>query len=83
MTEMAKVGIRAFRGNISAYIADVKAGATIALMSHGKAVAELKPVSDVPKRPAPIYGQLKGKMWIADDFDALDDAFLAAFDGDL
>ena len=84
MPEPITVDIHAFRENLSRYIADVQHGALLMIVSHGKPVASVTAVS--PARDAenimPRYGALKGQIWIADDFDDLDEGFVAAYEGD-
>ena len=81
MPEPITVGVRAFRENLSRYIAEVQDGASITIVSHGKPVAELKGAA--PKRPIPRFGGLKGKIWMADDWDTWTEDELDAFEGDI
>ena len=83
MSESITVGVRAFRENLSRYIAEVQDGASLTIVSHGKPVAEVKAVAPAnpSKKIIPRFGGLKGKIWIADDFDALDEDFIAAYEG--
>jgi prevent-host-death family protein len=46
-----------------------EAGEEITVTRHGKAVARVMPPA-VPEEPLPRIGALKGKIRIADDFDA-------------
>jgi antitoxin (DNA-binding transcriptional repressor) of toxin-antitoxin stability system len=82
MTALTTVGVREFRENLGRYLAEVKNGAAIAITSHGKTVAELRAPMASRNRPEPRFGGLKGKIWIADDFDESDDDFETAFYGE-
>ncbi|KON62654.1 hypothetical protein KOEU_33040 [Komagataeibacter europaeus] len=44
-----KIGVREFRGNLTAYLRQVRQGSTILVTSHDQVVAELRP-------PASSYG---------------------------
>ncbi|MBF0244565.1 MAG: type II toxin-antitoxin system prevent-host-death family antitoxin [Planctomycetes bacterium] len=59
---------------------DVQRGAEIVISRSGKPLARLLPLE---KDNSPIrFGVLRGKAWVADDFDApLPEAVLAAFEG--
>ena len=82
MPESINVGVRAFRENLSAYIAKAREGALVTIVSRGKPVAELHPAKPA-KRPKPRYGALKGKIWMADDWDEWSEEELAAFEADI
>ena len=61
------VNVHEFKTHYPRYLQAVRRGKTIIVGSRGKAVAELRPLSEPrPKRQA---GQLKGKIWMSDDFD--------------
>ena len=74
------VGTREFRENMSMYIAQAQAGTPITIMSHGKPVAELHAPTGRAVRPKPVYGSLKGKYVLPDDWDKWDDDFYAALE---
>ncbi|WP_029335699.1 type II toxin-antitoxin system Phd/YefM family antitoxin [Komagataeibacter europaeus] len=63
-----KIGVREFRGNLTAYLRQVRQGSTILVTSHDEVVAELRP-------PAPSYrrrrqpGALRGRIRMSEDFD--------------
>lgn len=82
MSQSKQIGVRAFREEMSRYLAEVRAGTELTIVSRGKPVAELKPPTKHAVRPSPIFGALKGKIWIADDFDEPDTDFNAAYYGD-
>lgn len=56
------------------------AGEDIIFDSNGTSVAKLVPLQQEDKKPR-RGGQWKGKVKIADDFDELPEAFMAAFRG--
>jgi prevent-host-death family protein len=83
MADMTVVGIREFRNNLGRYFEMVKAGEAISITSHGKPIGELRPPAQ-PQRPFQRrIGGLKGKMWMADDWDEWDEDTLAAFEAPL
>ncbi len=77
------IGVREFREKLSHYLAEVQHGTDIVITSHGKPIAGLKAPVEVErkKRPVPQFGTLKGKIWIADNFDEPDEEFNAAYEG--
>lgn len=75
------INIYAAKANLSRLVERAAAGEEIVIAKAGKPRARLVPL---PKKKSPvIFGALKGKIWIADDFDApLPDDIQRAFDGD-
>ncbi len=63
-------------------IKKVIAGKEILLSDEGKTIAKVSPYKErktkVTKRKG---GQLKGQIWIAEDFDAQDEDIVAMFEG--
>lgn len=76
---METINIHEAKTNLSRIIEQVAAGAEVIIAKAGKPMARLSPLGAA----APIrFGVLKGRVSIADDFDApLPDAVLAAFEG--
>lgn len=75
-----KVSVAELRANLSAYLKKVSEGASFVVVSRGKRVAVLKPEGEPPKLPPRVFGQMKGQIWISDDFDdPLPDEILDAF----
>ena len=66
--------------NLSRIVDDVAAGAEVIIAKAGKPMARLVPI-EVPMK-AKRLGLLKGKIKVAEDFNApLDDETLARFEG--
>jgi prevent-host-death family protein len=66
--------------NLSRIVDDVAAGAEVIIAKAGKPMARLVPI-DLPMK-AKKLGLLKGKIKVAEDFNApLDDETLARFEG--
>ena len=66
--------------NLSRIVDDVAAGAEVVIAKAGKPMARLVPI-EAPIKSKKL-GLLKGKIKIADDFNApLDDATLGLFEG--
>jgi len=64
-----KVSIAEAKAKLSELVSRAEAGEEIVLTRHGKVAARIVP--PVMADPLPRIGALKGKIWIADDFDAL------------
>ncbi|MFT8523532.1 type II toxin-antitoxin system Phd/YefM family antitoxin [Gluconobacter oxydans] len=77
-----KIGVREFRGNLTAYLRQVSQGSTILVTSHDQVVAELRP-------PAPSYrprrqpGALRGRIRMSEDFDQTPPDVLESMERDL
>ena len=77
---METVNIHKAKTQLSRLIERVSAGEEIVIAKGGKPVARLAPLVQRSKPRTP--GALKGKMWIAEDFDApLPDDLLDLFEG--
>lgn len=67
------VSVAEAKAKFSELIKRAEAGEEIVVTRHGKAVARVMP-PEPEQEMLPRIGALKGKIWIADDFDApLDD----------
>lgn len=77
---MPIIDIHAARNQLSDLLEAVRRGENVIIAEDGKPVAQLvfiPPVAGVRK-----FGTMKGKIWIADDFDApLPDDIQAGFEG--
>jgi prevent-host-death family protein len=77
---MTEINIHEAKTHLSRLLRRVAAGEDIVIARAGKPVARLVPVAE-PKLPR-VLGRDRGKIWIADDFDApLPDDVLADFEG--
>lgn len=76
------IGVRELRGRLSEVLRRVAAGESFLVQMRGRTVAELRamPQEGTHFREA---GALRGKLWIAEDFDTLPDDVLDAVEGDL
>jgi prevent-host-death family protein len=75
-----QVNIYEAKTQLSALVDRAASGETIVIAKAGRPLARLVPL-DQPAKPAIRFGSMKGRIWIADDFDApLPDDFLDAFD---
>lgn len=67
-----EVGAYEAKTHLPRLLRQARAGKTFIITQRGKPVAELKPVS--PKVKKGGRGDLKGKIWISDDFcDPIDE----------
>jgi prevent-host-death family protein len=77
-----QVNIFEAKTNLSKLITLVEQGQDVVIARAGKPVARLTRLE--PKKKPIRFGALKGKIWIADDFDApLPDDVLDEFEADL
>jgi prevent-host-death family protein len=65
---MVQVNVHEAKTHLSRLLSRVAAGEEIIISKGGKPVARLVPYKQPKKKRVP--GQDKGKVWIADDFDA-------------
>ncbi|MCP9230562.1 type II toxin-antitoxin system prevent-host-death family antitoxin [Mesorhizobium sp. M0045] len=63
------VSIAEAKAKLSELVSRAEAGEEIVLTRHGKVAARI--VAPAVAEPLPRIGALKGKIWIADDFDEL------------
>ncbi len=77
---MRQINIHEAKTHLSRLVEDVAGGEDIVIAKAGKPIARLTALGP-PSAPRQ-FGQLKGKIHIADDFDApLPEEMLAAFEG--
>ena len=77
---MKTVNIHEAKTHLSRLLSRVAAGEEIVISKAGKPVARLVPVVGPPQKR--VLGTEKGRIFIAEDFDALPDDLLAAFEGE-
>jgi len=78
---MRMVNIHAAKTHLSRLVNEAAAGEEIVIARAGKPVARLLPFE--PRRQPRQPGLLKGKIWIAEDFDdPLPEEIMAAFRGE-
>lgn len=63
------VSIAEAKAKLSELVSRAEAGEEIVLTRHGKVAGRI--VAPAVAEPLPRIGALKGKIWIADDFDEL------------
>jgi len=68
---MRQVNVHEAKTHLSRLLQDVEDGDEILIARAGKPVARLVRYATPPKRREP--GSLKGKIWMADDFDEPDE----------
>jgi prevent-host-death family protein len=67
-----QVNVHHAKTHLSKLLAEVEKGQEVVLARDGKPIARLTPFTPSKKNRIPL-GDLKGKIWIADDFDELSD----------
>jgi prevent-host-death family protein len=75
---MTQVGMHEAKTHLSKLVERAQAGEEIVIARNGEPVARLVPVEH-RNRMANVRGALKGKIWMADDFDELPDDIAEAF----
>ncbi len=80
---MQQLNIYQAKTQFSRLVEQASKGKTFIIARSGKAVAKLVPL-DQPNKALFYFGALRGKIKVADDFDApLSDKELALFEADL
>ncbi len=64
-----------FREDIAGFLLQTQQGASFLIVSQDEVVAELHPPS-LPKSAPREPGRLRGKIWMADDFDTWPEGFI-------
>jgi len=78
---MKTVNIHEAKTHLSRLVEEAASGQEIVIARNGRPVARLVALGESTKPRE--FGRMKGKIWIADDFDApLPDDVVAAFEGD-
>lgn len=79
--EPIRIGVRELRGKLGDYLRQAKKGARFLIVSRGEPVAELSaPSSEEPEREPRQPGALKGKIWMAEDWDEWPEGFIEAME---
>lgn len=80
--EPIRIGVRELRGKLGDYLRQAKDGARFLIVSRGQPVAELGAPVGVPadEKPPRRLGVLRGKIWMADDWDEWPEGFLDAME---
>lgn len=61
------VNIHAAKTQLSKLLKEVEAGKEVTIARDGKPVARLVPIEAAPGKR--MFGQYRGQIWLADDFD--------------
>jgi len=69
-----------FRDDVAGYLRQVRQGASFLIVWDDEVVAELHPPPGPPpsKPPRRLAGAMRGKIWMADDWDTWPDGFIEA-----
>jgi prevent-host-death family protein len=74
------INVHEAKTHLSQILERVARGETVLLGKAGKPMAMLSPYAPDERRREP--GLLKGKIWMADDFDAVDEEIADLFEAD-
>jgi antitoxin (DNA-binding transcriptional repressor) of toxin-antitoxin stability system len=76
-----RIGVRELRSKLGDYLRQAKNGARFLIVSRGEPVAQLgAPANEEPERKPRQAGALKGKIWMADDWDQWPEGFIEAME---
>ena len=73
------VGVRELRANLSSLLREAKQGRSVQVVSRGEVLAQLVPPEPTVKKPRQL-GRLRGKIWMAPDFDTWPDDIMECFE---
>ena len=76
-----QVGVRELRENLTGFLRQVRRGRSFLVTSRDQVLAELRP-APMAERPRRKPGALRGKIWMAPDFNTLPADVLAAMEGE-
>jgi prevent-host-death family protein len=79
MRAMMRIAIAEAKANFSDLIRRVEAGEDVELTRYGRAVARIVAADEAAQ--VPLIGAMRGKIRLAEDFDALPDGFAAGLAG--
>jgi prevent-host-death family protein len=71
---MHQISIQEAEAHFAGIVSEVRNGEEIILTDHDSPVVKMIPLYD-PQSPRGLVGSLKGKIWIADDFDETPEDF--------
>jgi prevent-host-death family protein len=79
-----QVNLYEAKTNLSQLVEDAAKGEEIIIAKNGKPMVKLVAATSETKPQKRVFGQLKGKVWLAPDFDAADAEIERLFyEGDL
>jgi prevent-host-death family protein len=76
---MTSVGMHEAKTTLSKLVALAEAGEEVVIERRGMPVARLVAIEKPKRSRAEFHGSLKGKIWMADDFDELPEGWAEAF----
>ena len=79
--EPIKIGVRELRANLSRLLREARSGASFVVMARDEVLAEIGPPSEPTRAPRKL-DTLKGRIWVAPDFDELPPDILDAMESE-
>lgn len=73
-TALRRVELADFRDNMAGFLREARQGASFLIVSQDEVLAELRPPPPKPILREP--GRMRGKIWMADDFDVWPEGFI-------
>ncbi len=74
-----RVEVAEFRNNMADFLRQARQGASFLITSGGEVMAGLHPPPPM-KPPRRLVGAMRGKIWMADDFDTWPEGFVEAME---
>jgi len=72
-----RVEMAEFQDNVASFLRQARRGASFLIVSQDEAVTELHPPSQPqPEPPRRLMGAMRGKIWMADDFETWPEGFI-------
>lgn len=65
-----------FRDEVAEYLHQAQQSVSFLITSDGEAVAELRPPPSPPELAPRELGRMRGKIWMADDWDTWPEGFI-------
>jgi prevent-host-death family protein len=75
---MYQINIHQAKTQLSKLVEEAALGEEIIIAKAGKPIAKLMPLDKTERKPR-VPGGMKGQIWMADDFDRMDEAELASW----
>lgn len=70
-TATRRVELADFQDNMAGFLHEARQGASFLIVSQDEVLAELR-----PPPPRRLLGAMRGKIWMADDFDTWPEGFI-------
>ena len=73
-----RVDVQEFQDDLAGYLRQARESVSFLIVWDDEVVAELRPPPTLPKLAPREPGRMRGKIWMADDFDTWPEGFIEA-----